>query len=102
MICLKKDRFKSITPFRALNIFNEGEYDLLNWNSHSTILVADKIILIAAHLSSNKKINAENIETVKKGMKMLREKHRDYDIICGGDFNSFLKDFDSQIHIYPN
>lgn len=32
---------------------------------------------------------------------MLREKHADYDIICGADLNSYLKEFNSQIHIYP-
>jgi hypothetical protein len=72
MICLKKDRFKSITSLRALNLFEKGEYELLDWNTHSTIMVADKIILIAGHLSSNKKINAENISTLKNGFKMLR------------------------------
>lgn len=101
MICLKKDRFKTITSLQALGIFDKGEYELLDWNNHSTIAVADKIIMISGHLSSNKKINAENIQTLKKGLKMLREKHPDYEFICGADLNSYLKDLDDHIHIYP-
>jgi hypothetical protein len=61
MICLKKDRFKTITTPSGLGIFEKGEYELLDWNNHSTVAIADKIIMIAGHLSSNKKINAENI-----------------------------------------
>lgn len=74
---------------------------MLDWNNHTAIVIVDKIILISAHLSSNKKLNAENIESLKKGFKMLREKHPDYDVICGGDLNSFLKEFHDEIHIYP-
>lgn len=101
LICVKKDRFKEITPMKAVTLFSQEDLKLLDWNNHSTVILADKYILIAGHLSSSKSLNDENVKTLKKGLEMLREKHPNYDVICGVDANSFLGEFNPNINAYP-
>lgn len=101
LICVKKDKFKEIKPMKAVTLFDQEELNLLNWNNHSTVILADTYILISGHLSSSKSLNEENVKTLKKGFEMLREKHPNYDVICGVDVNSFLGEFNPNINVYP-
>lgn len=101
LICIRKDKFKEITTMKGVTLFDQADLALLDWNNHSTIVLADKYILISGHLSSSKSLNQENIKTLKKGFEMLKEKHPDYEVICGVDANSFLGEFNPSINVYP-
>lgn len=78
LICARKNSFTLFTPIRNITQLNRDEMALVNWNSHSSIMIADQYILISGHLDSNKKSNMQNIEDLKKGFKTLREKHPSY------------------------
>ena len=42
---------------KAVTLFEQTDLNLLDWNNHSTVILADKYILISGHLSSSKSLN---------------------------------------------
>ena len=79
----------------------DDERKKLNWNGHTSIAIADNYILINCHLSSKPKVNEENMKQMKSALVDLKNKFPDYEIICGGDANSYVSSFDNSFHIFP-
>jgi hypothetical protein len=65
----------------------------LNWNDRSSFLIIDKYIFINAHLTSKADRNKIQIDQLKEGVMELKRKLPSYEIIVGGDINSYLEPF---------
>lgn len=76
----------------------------LNWGDRTAFMLADHYLLICAHLTSKAEKNRPQIEQLKKGLIELKTVLPEYEIILGGDLNSYLSppnEFRSLLHMYP-
>jgi endonuclease/exonuclease/phosphatase family metal-dependent hydrolase len=89
IIVVKKSSFHVFEE--PSQVLTQAEISSLNWAEKTSILIADKIILLSAHLSSNKEKNPAQIASLKEGLISLAKNHPNYRIILGGDLNSFLQ-----------
>nr|BAJ97870.1 predicted protein [Hordeum vulgare subsp. vulgare] len=76
----------------------------MNWSDKTSFLLVDNILLINAHLSSNKEKNPPQMESVKSTLKVLKQTQPNLHIILGGDLNAYLisnPEFDKMFHMFP-
>lgn len=73
-----------------LSKLSREQFANLNWSGSSSFMCLDNILLIGAHLSSKEVKNKEQIEQLKKGLTDLRTVLPEYEVIVGGDLNSYL------------
>lgn len=102
MIVVKRSSFKNILTIDT--VVTAAEKEAMNWNDKTSFFVVDNIILINAHLSSNKKKNAEQLASLKQTICTLRDSKPLYHVILGGDLNSFLapdQQLDQRFQLFP-
>lgn len=85
--------------FRGLT---KEQRDNLNSSDTNAFLCVDNYILISSHLSSKADKNKLQIEKLKVGLTDLKKHLPDYDIILGGDLNSYLPPFSKEFYFYPD
>lgn len=54
-------------------------------------MIIDKYVLLCAHLTSKAEKNLPQIKDLREALQTLKSSAPDYDIILGGDLNSFWK-----------
>lgn len=85
--------------FRGLT---KEQRDNLNSSETNAFLCLDNYILISSHLSSKAEKNKLQIEKLKVGLTDLKKHLPEYDIILGGDLNSYLPPFSKEFYFYPD
>lgn len=105
MIIAKKSSFKEKPVTNDVFISKHIDPALmkqLNWSERTAFLVIEKYICICAHLTSKAEKNLPQIKDLKEGLLKLKKKLPDYDIILGGDLNSYLDCYTSELNFYPS
>ena len=62
----------------------------------------DSYFLISGHLNSKKAENAADVKDLMKILPIVKEKFKEFDLICGMDTNSYIPPFDKEIFLYPD
>lgn len=76
----------------------------MSWTNKTVLLLADGILLVNAHLSSNKQKNAPQMDSLKRTLTALKQAHPALHLILGGDLNAFLPpdpEFDQLYNMFP-
>ncbi|CAM6005157.1 unnamed protein product [Sphagnum balticum] len=106
MIIAKKSSFgPRKDPELVLKKLSKEQWDNLKWADRTAIMIIDNYILLSGHLSSKAEKNKPQIEQLKRSLLDLRNACPDYEIILGGDINSFLqseKPFSDKFNCYPD
>jgi hypothetical protein len=76
LIFAKRSRFSVRHEFEPLRSrLSQQEFDLLNWNNHTSIMFLDSYILISGHLNSKKEENASNVKDLVTIMPVVVERY---------------------------
>lgn len=105
MIIAKKTTFPDMKDEElVLGKLTQEQRDNLNWSDRSAFMVVENYILIDAHLSSKEQKNKEQMEQLRQGLAALKSTLPQYEVILGGDLNSFLKvpDLPKGFSMYPD
>jgi endonuclease/exonuclease/phosphatase family metal-dependent hydrolase len=83
---------------------DEEQKKSFKWGESIAFAGAENFIFICVHLSSQKEKNKGQIKNLKEALILLNKCLNKYEIIVGGDLNSFLEpdhDFSTIFKSYP-
>ncbi len=105
LVLLNKESFSSIREFSEITqLINEEQQKNLRWAESIAVVSADNYIFGCVHLSSKTDKNKEQVANLKEDLLKLRETLPKYELIIGGDINSFMPAeplFASRFDLYP-
>lgn len=92
LIVLNKHSFAKLQDFSEISKeINSEQQKNFRWAESIAFAGADNFIFACVHLSSNAEKNKVQIENLKNDLLRLKEYLPKYQIIVGGDLNSFLQ-----------
>ena len=71
------------------------------WSDRTSFMIIDKIIFINAHLNSKADKNKQQVDIMKQAVSQLKKKMKGYEIVLGGDLNSYVDPFSSEFNFFP-
>lgn len=105
LVLLKRESFKEIVEFDEITReINSEQQKGLKWAQSIAVVGADNYIFGCVHLSSQEAKNKEQVENLKKDLLNMRHYLSKYEIIVGGDINSFMQPdpiFGPKFHLFP-
>lgn len=88
MVIARRSSFRELKKIET--VLSAAQIESLDWAGRTAILCVDNLILISAHLTSKAEKNKPQIDKLKASLIKLKQELPLYDIIVGGDLNSFL------------
>jgi hypothetical protein len=105
LVLLNKASFAKFYEFNdIIKEINSEQKKNLRWAESIAFVGADNYIFACVHLSSKEEKNSSQIANLKEDLLRLKAYLPKYEIIVGGDLNSFLEPepaFSEKFHLYP-
>jgi hypothetical protein len=105
LILINKHSFSKFQDFSEISKeINSEQQKNFRWAESVAFTGADNFIFACVHLSSSADKNKGQIENLKSDLLRLKEYLPKYEIVVGGDLNSFLatdERFGKVFHLYP-